>query len=170
MTKPNADHVFGAAFRRGCKPDPMLTVSEWADEFRLLSSKSSAEPGPWRTSRTPYLKDIMDCLSPYSKTERVVFMKGSQLGATECGNNWIGFVIHHTPGPMLSVLPTVEMAKRTSKQRLDPLIDESPVLRERIKPARSRDKREPAPFRGARFFWSPRPRSKGSRALSGNAR
>ncbi len=81
----------------------------------------------------------MDCLSPYSKTERVVFMKGSQLGATECGNNWIGFVIHHTPGPMLSVLPTVEMAKRTSKQRLDPLIDESPVLRERIKPARSRD-------------------------------
>ncbi|MCB9980275.1 MAG: phage terminase large subunit family protein [Rhodospirillales bacterium] len=139
MKKPNADHVFGTAFRRGITPDPILTVSEWADEYRRLSSKASAEPGPWRTSRTPYLKEIMDSLSPYSNVERVVFMKGSQLGATECGNNWIGFVIHHTPGPMLSVLPTVEMAKRTSKQRLDPLIDESPALRERIKPARSRD-------------------------------
>lgn len=139
MNIPNADHVYGTAFRRGIKPDPVLTVSEWADEYRRLSSKSSAEPGPWRTSRTPYLKDIMDALSPYSDVERVVFMKGSQLGATECGNNWTGFVIHHTPGPMLSVLPTVEMAKRTSKQRLDPLIQESPVLKEKIKPARSRD-------------------------------
>ena len=136
---PNADTVYGTAFRHGLTPDPILTVSEWADEYRRLSSKSSAEPGPWRTSRTPYLKDIMDALSPHSDVERVVFMKGSQLGATEAGNNWIGFVIHHTPGPMLSVLPTVEMAKRTSKQRLDPLIAESPILKERIKPARSRD-------------------------------
>ena len=81
----------------------------------------------------------MDCLSPHSKIERVAFMKGSQLGATECGNNWIGFVIHHVPGPMLAVLPTVEMAKRTSKQRLEPLIEESEVLRKRIKPHRARD-------------------------------
>ncbi len=58
---------------------------------------------------------------------------------TECGNNWIGYVIHHAPGPMMAVSPTVEMAKRNSKQRLDPLIEESPVLRELIAPHRSRD-------------------------------
>ncbi len=52
-------------------------------------------------------------------------MKAAQVGATEAGNNWIGFVIHHAPGPMLAVLPTVEMAKRTSRGRLDPLIAES---------------------------------------------
>ena len=66
-------------------------------------------------------------------------MKAAQVGATEAGNNWIGFVIHHAPGPMLAVLPTVEMAKRTSRGRLDPLIEDSPALRERVKPARSRD-------------------------------
>jgi phage terminase large subunit GpA-like protein len=139
MQNNNAELIYGTAFRRGLKPDPLLTVSQWADQHRRLSTKSASEPGPWRTSRTPYLREIMDCLSPRSPVERVVFMKGSQLGATECGNNWIGYVIHHAPGPMLSVLPTVEMAKRTSKQRLEPLIDESPALRERIKPPRARD-------------------------------
>ena len=66
-------------------------------------------------------------------------MKAAQVGATEAGNNWIGFVIHHVPGPMLAVLPTFEMAKRTSRGRLDPLIADSPALRERVNPARSRD-------------------------------
>jgi phage terminase large subunit GpA-like protein len=283
------------AWREGLMPDPLLTVSEWSDRHRMLSSKASAEPGRWRTSRTPYLKAIMDCLSPTSPVERIVFMKGAQLGAplalttpiptpsgwtsmgdlvpgdlvfsedgqpcrvsgvspvlrdrecfaiefegdetivcdaahrwpvfeegsdgleprtvttaemvgrerlagpadwrfsvvarppgakghpgegekraitairpvdsvpvrciavdspshlylcghggipthnTEMGNNWIGYVIHHAPGPMMAVSPTVDMAKRNSKQRIDPLIEESPVLAELIAPARSRD-------------------------------
>ena len=79
------------AWREGLTPDPLLTVSEWSDRHRMLSSKASAEPGRWRTSRTPYLKAIMDCLSPTSPVERVVFMKAAQLGATEMGNNWIGY-------------------------------------------------------------------------------
>ena len=138
-----ADYEGGAeierAWREGLTPDPLLTVSEWSDRHRMLSSKASAEPGRWRTSRTPYLKAIMDCLSPASPVERVVFMKAAQLGATEMGSNWIGYVIHHAPGPMMAVWPTVEMAKRNSKQRIDPLIEESGVLAELIAPARSRD-------------------------------
>lgn len=112
------------AWREGLTPDPLLTVSEWADQYRVLSGKSASEPGKWRTNRTPYLKEIMDCLSPTSPVERVVFMKGAQVGGTECGNNWIGYVIHLAPGPMMAVAPTVEMAKRNSKQRIDPLIEE----------------------------------------------
>ena len=127
------------AWREGLTPDPLLTVSEWSDRHRMLSSKASAEPGRWRTSRTPYLKAIMDCLSPTSPVERVVFMKAAQLGATEMGSNWIGYVIHHAPGPMMAVWPTVEMAKRNSKQRIDPLIEESSALAGLIAPARSRD-------------------------------
>lgn len=127
------------SWREGMTPDPLLTVSEWSDRHRMLSSKASAEPGRWRTGRTPYLKAIMDCLSPASPVERVVFMKAAQLGATEMGSNWIGYVIHHAPGPMMAVWPTVEMAKRNSKQRIDPLIEESPALLELIAPARSRD-------------------------------
>jgi len=127
------------AWGAGLRPDPDLTVSEWADRHRKLSSRASAEPGQYRTVRTPYMGEIMDRLSPGDPTQRVVFMKAAQVGATEAGNNWIGFAIHQAPGPMLAVQPTVELAKRNSRQRIDPLIEESPELRERIKPARSRD-------------------------------
>jgi phage terminase large subunit GpA-like protein len=127
------------AWRQGMRPDPDLTVSEWADKHRKLSSRAAAEPGQYRTARTPYLRAIMDALSPGHPAQRVSFMKAAQVGATEAGNNWIGFVIHHAPGPMLAVLPTVEMAKRTSRGRIDPLIEDSPVLREKVSPARSRD-------------------------------
>ena len=127
------------AWSRGIRPDPNLTVSEWADRHRWLSSRASAEPGRYRTVRTPYMREIMDRLSPGDPTQRIVFMKAAQVGATEAGNNWIGFAIHQAPGPMLAVQPTVELAKRNSRQRIDPLIDESPELRERVKPARSRD-------------------------------
>ncbi|MDV7202268.1 phage terminase large subunit family protein [Roseovarius sp. 10] len=127
------------AWRRGMRPDPDLTVSKWADKHRKLSSRASAEPGQYRTARTPYLRAIMDALSPNNPAQRISFMKAAQVGATEAGNNWIGFVIHHAPGPMLAVLPTVEMAKRTSRGRIDPLIEDSPALKERVQPARSRD-------------------------------
>ena len=127
------------AWRRGMRPDPDLTVSGWADRHRWLSSRASAEPGRYRTARTPYLRDIMDALSPGHPAQRVSFMKAAQVGATEAGNNWIGFVIHHAPGPMLAVLPTVEMAKRASRGRIDPLIADSAALSERVSPARSRD-------------------------------
>lgn len=126
-------------WRSGLTPESFLAVSEWADRYRMLSSKSAAEPGRWRTSRTPYLQEIMDNLSPHSPVQRIVFMKGAQIGGTECGNNWIGYVIHMAPGPMMAVAPTVELAKRNSKQRIDPQIDETPELRDLVKPARARD-------------------------------
>src|SRR5688500_3206167 len=134
-----AEAIYDLAARQGARPDPLLTVSDWADEFRVLSTRASAEPGPWRTSRTPYLREIMDCLSPASPIERVVFMKGAQIGATECGNNWIGYIIHQAPGPLMAVQPTVEMAKRNSKQRIDPLVEESEVLKRLVRDPRSRD-------------------------------
>ncbi len=127
------------AWAAGLTPDPDLTVSAWADKHRVLSPRGASEAGPWRTSRTPYLRDIMDALSPRHPAQRVVFMKGSQVGASEGGCCWIGYVIHHAPGPMLAVQPSVELAKRFSQQRIDPLIDESPALREMVAPARSRD-------------------------------
>ncbi len=127
------------SWRDGLTPDPALTVSQWADRHRILSARGSAEPGRYRTERTPYMREIMDALSPSSPVRRVVFMKAAQVGASESGSNWLGYVIHHAPGPMLLVQPTVELAKRFSRQRIDPLIAESPVLRERVRPARSRD-------------------------------
>jgi phage terminase large subunit GpA-like protein len=126
-------------FMEGLRPEQPLTVSEWADRYRRLSSKASAEPGPWRTDRTPYLREPMDCLSSESPVQRVVMMFAAQTGKTEAGSNWLGYVIDHAPGPMLCVQPTVEMAKRLSKQRLESMISETPCLAEKIAPARARD-------------------------------
>jgi phage terminase large subunit GpA-like protein len=94
----------------------------------MLTSVDSAEPGLWKTSRTPYLKGVQDELSPRSPVERVVVVSGSQLGKTSAGINWIGFIIHLSPGPILAVQPTIEMAKRFSRQRLDPLFENAPVF------------------------------------------
>lgn len=127
-------------FYKGAEPDSYMSVSEWADKYRVLSGKSAAEPGRWRTDRTPYLREIMDCLSPKSPVQKVVFMKGAQIGGTECGNNWIGYIMHKAPGPVMAVSPTVDMAKRNSRQRIDPLIEECPALRSVVSSPRSRDK------------------------------
>ncbi|MDR0363508.1 MAG: phage terminase large subunit family protein, partial [Bacteroidales bacterium] len=126
-------------YHGGLRPDSILLVSDWSDANRVLSQTASSEPGKFRTERTPYLKEIMDALSPSSSVEKVVFMKGSQIGGTEAGNNWIGYVIDQAPGPMLVVQPTVEMGKRWSKGRLAPLIEDSPCLRGKVRDPRSRD-------------------------------
>lgn len=117
------------AWARGLAPDPALTVSEWADRYRILSSRASSEAGRYRTDRTPYMRAIMDALSPSHPGRRVVFMKAAQVGATEAGNNWIGYCIHQAPGPFLAVQPTTDLAKRLSQQRIDPLVEECPELR-----------------------------------------
>jgi len=135
----DAKEAYRAAFREGLKPDPVLTVSEWANENRYLPSSSSPEPGRWRTSRTPYLKEIMDCLSPSSPVTEIAFMKGAQVGGSECGNNFIGYIIDQAPGPVMLVEPTVEIAKRYSKQRIAPAIRHSPALCGKVKDSRGRD-------------------------------
>lgn len=127
------------AARAGLRPDRQLYVDEWADEYRYLSEIASAEAGRYRTARTPYVKEIMRTLSPWHPAIRVVVVGGAQVGKTEIGNNWIGFTIHRDPGPMLMVQPTVEVAERVSKQRIAPMIESTPVLRERVSEARTRD-------------------------------
>ena len=135
----DAEGDLARAWREGLAPDPALTVSAWADRHRILSPRGANEAGPWRTSRTPYLRAIMDALSPSHPAQRIVVMKGAQVGATEAGNNWIGYVVHHAPGPMLAVQPTVSLAKIFSQQRVAPLTEDTPAVRARVAPARSRD-------------------------------
>ena len=128
-----------AAFARAIAPERDMTVSAWADEFRKLTTTSSAEPGPWRTSRTPYLAEIMDCLTPSHPMTDGVFVKGTQLGGSEALYNWIGFVIDRAPGPAMLVMPTSDTAKKISKQRIAPMIQESPCLRHKVAVSRARD-------------------------------
>lgn len=137
---PIAD--LGALIRRfaaGLRPDAVLTVSEWADKNVVLTSSDSSERGPFRTSRTPYIREPIDCLSSHSPVRKVVLMFGTQLGKTRGLLNWIGYIVDQAPGPILMVQPTIAMAKKVSKQRLAPMIQSTAVLRGRIRDARSRD-------------------------------
>jgi phage terminase large subunit GpA-like protein len=126
-------------FLKGLKPQEPLTVDEWADKYRVLSSRGSSEPGRFRSARTPYLIEPMRELSTESLTQRVILMFASQLGKTESMNNWTGYCIDFAPGALLLVQPTLQMAARLSKQRLEPMLQETPCLADKIPPARSRD-------------------------------
>jgi phage terminase large subunit GpA-like protein len=126
-------------FLEGLKPTPLLTCSEWSDENRFLSSESSAEPGRWRTDRTPYLKEILDNLSPTSTYKEIIVVKASQQGFSEAGLNAVGTFMDIAPCPIMYIMPTVNMAKGFSKSRLKPMIEMCPALSKKIKPARERD-------------------------------
>lgn len=123
---------------RALKPPPKLTVSEWADSYRQLSSESSAEAGRWSTSRAEYQRGMMDAVSD-PNIENVVLMTGAQIGKTELINNVVGYHIHQDPAPMLVVQPTLEMAQTWSKDRLAPAIRDTPALSAKIGDPRSRD-------------------------------
>ena len=127
------------SFFRGLRPIERVTVSQWADRYRFLAPVSSAEPGRYRTARTPYLRKIMDCLSVHDPHRKVVFVKAAQIGGTEAGSNFLGYCMHIAPGPVMFVQPTDDMVKRLSKGRIDPLIESCPELLQRVAPSKSRD-------------------------------
>jgi phage terminase large subunit GpA-like protein len=113
-------------------------VSTWADENRRLSPESSAEPGRWRTDRAPYQRAIMDALNDPHVRE-IVVMKSAQVGWTEILGNVVGYHIDRDPAPILLIQPTLEMAETWSKDRLAPMVRDTPALRGKIKDARARD-------------------------------
>jgi phage terminase large subunit GpA-like protein len=119
-------------------PAPEISVSEWADRNRVLVSESSAEPGQWRTSKTPYLREIQNAISD-RRTRKIVCMMASQLGKTEAILNAIGYFACNHPAPMMYVLPTEKLAKSYSTTRLQPMITATPVLRSKFSDQRSRD-------------------------------
>ena len=112
--------------KRLLAPPPSLSVSEWADRYRVVPSYS-AEAGQWVTARTPYLREIMDSFSEVG-VNRVVFKKCARVGATEAGLNIVGYFVHQDPSAIMIVQPTVDDAKDFSKEQLAPTIADTPVL------------------------------------------
>lgn len=108
-------------------PPPKLTVSEWADDYRILSPEASAEPGKWSTARVEPSRGIMDTFSD-PDIEIVTCMVAAQTVKTEVINNVAGFHVHLDPCPMLILQPTLQMAEAYSKDRLAPMIRDTPEL------------------------------------------
>jgi len=119
------------SIRHALRPPSDLTVSEWAEEYRVLTSEASAEPGRWRNSRTSYLVEPMDACGD-DQTRRVSLMLASQLGKTELINNVLAHMIAERPGPAMVMQPTVEMGAEYAKNRLSPMIATIPALKRAV--------------------------------------
>jgi phage terminase large subunit GpA-like protein len=119
-------------------PPKTLSVSEWSDRERRLSPEASAEPGTWDTGRTEYLRDIMNAVNDPAIT-RIVVAKASQVGYTECLNNILGYLIAEDPGPVLVIMPSLETAEAWSKDRLAPMLRDTPCLAGKVSSPLTRD-------------------------------
>lgn len=122
----------------GMTPPDDLTVTQWAEAKRHLSAESAAEPGPWRTERTPYLREPMDAFTD-PKVRHIVMVAASQVGKSEFLNNCIGYIIDEDPGSILFIHPTTIDAQEYSKLRIAPMLRDSPALRQKIAAPKSRD-------------------------------
>ena len=120
------------------RPPPSLTISQWADKFRILSTESSSEAGKFETSRAIFQKEIMDSINEPTINE-VVVMSCSQVGKTEILLNAIGYYISYAPSPILMVQPTLEMARAWSQDRLAPMIRDSDILKLKVAEVKSKD-------------------------------
>lgn len=119
------------------RPPENLTVDEWADKYRVLP-ETSAEAGPWRTSRTPYLRDPMQAFTD-PNIHRIVMVASSQVGKSELELNIIGYIIAQDPGSILYIQPTEADGKKFSRQRIAPMIRSCKQLRGKVAEAKSRD-------------------------------
>lgn len=120
------------------RPPANDTVSQWADRNRVLVSDSSSEPGPWRTDRAPYQREIMDAFTQPGIYE-IVIMASAQVGKSEIELNMMGRAIDIDPGPILYVQPTDKVAEDYSKRRIAPMIAACPTLRDKVYRAKGRD-------------------------------
>ncbi len=118
--------------QKNLKPRPKISLVTWADNFRRLSRESAAEPGRWYTSRVPYMREPMEAITT-DGVEVVILKISSQLGKTELLLNTIGFYAHYDPKPILLLQPTEAAAVSFNKERIAPMIRDTPAITELFK-------------------------------------
>ena len=123
----------GAAMWR---PPRKLRLSEWADEYAVLSAESSAESGRWHS--LPYQRAVMDAFTD-PKVEMVVWQKSARVGATKIFNHVIGYHVHQDPCAMMVVQPTVEDSEGYSKDEIAPMLRDTQVLQPLIVDPKQKD-------------------------------
>lgn len=138
---PAGPVVFGT-LARSLKPPEKLALSQWAERSRIVSAASGSRyPGPWRNARAPHLVEIMDALGPEDPAEDVAVIASAQVGKSEVGVNFFGYVVEQDPGPMIIVLPSHDEAAKYVRTKLQPAIDETPSLRSRVQEVSGRSER-----------------------------
>lgn len=115
------------SFQTGMAPDPRLTFAEWADRHFLLPP-GSAIKGKIQMDRTPYLIKLLECLSWTSPLRKVVFVKGTQIGATLTSDIIIQATVDLYPVPILMIFGSEDMAVEHVKTRIEPALEDNPRL------------------------------------------
>jgi len=137
---PDGVEVLFRGLEAASRPAEDLTISEWADRYRVVSAESGSPwPGPFRTERVPYLREPQDCLHPDHPARRVTARWAAQLGKSTAIENWFGYIVDQAPGSMMIVLPTLEEATKFNRVKLQPTIEASPRIAHKVLPVNSRD-------------------------------
>lgn len=137
---PGGAEILFGGLAAASRPAEELTISEWADRYRIVSSESGSPwPGPFKTDRVPYLREPQDCLHPDHPARRVTARWAAQLGKSTAIENWFCFIVDQEPGPMMIVMPTLEEASKFNRLKLQPTIDATPRIRHKVLPVNSRD-------------------------------
>ena len=118
---------YSKAERETWAPPEDLTTTEWADRYRILSAEVSAIPGPYRSSRVPYVRGIGDALSDPTVRE-VNLMAPAQSSKSELARNWIGRCIDVDPGPIMVVFPSQDSCQENMDERIVPMFRDCPQL------------------------------------------
>lgn len=140
----DATQVAAEAWIRAWTIPAKLTVSQWADTRpRKIAKGAGAEPGDWHTSRNPMLREIMDALSDHSPVRLVDFKKSAQIGATEVGINWTGYVIDRGLDSMIVAQPVKDLARSWATTKFDPAVGLMPELQAKLESDNTLEKRFP---------------------------
>lgn len=130
---------FDKGLANGIRPDPQIDYVEWADSYFYLPRQAASEYGRYRTSRTPFVREVLLELSPQSNTQVVIVKKPTQCAGTTIGLVFMCGMADLYPGPFLLMMPTDQMAKSFSRKRLDNVISNIPRLRAKVSENKSRD-------------------------------
>ena len=137
-----ARSVVFRAFAAAIRPPVQMSVPDWAKARRYISAESGARnTGKWTHERAPHLIEIMEALGPNDTAEDVIFVKSAQVGGSEVGINFFGYIVEQDPGPIMIVLPSQDEAMKYVRTKLQPTIDESPSLRSRVLEMTTRSER-----------------------------
>lgn len=123
-------NLFRETIKRTLKRPEKLTVSEWAEKYRILGENSHFK-GKWSNDITPYLVEIMDAFcDPY--IQEINFCKSTQVGGTEAMLNALGWIVMDDPSPTMIIYPSDELAKEVSTERIRPSLSRTPEIKERF--------------------------------------
>lgn len=129
-SRKKTENLFRNIIKKALSRPEELTVSEWAEKYRILDESSSI-PGRWTNDVTPYLVEIMDCFNdPY--IHNINFVKPSQVGGTEALINMLGWIVTQNPSPAMMVYPSDDLAKDISNDKLKPAFQKSKDIRDRF--------------------------------------